>query len=63
MKLKPFATTGINYEPIHWLLVSHFQADGTAEYKYHAPSQYTNRKYHLQIIINQEGEFQHMTMC
>lgn len=62
MKLKPFATTGINYEPIRWVLVSHIQADGTDKYEYCAASQYTDRNYHLHATINQEGEFQHMTM-
>lgn len=62
MKLKPFAATGINYEPIHWVLVSHTQADGTDKYEYCAPSQYTDRKYHLHITVNQRGESQHLSI-
>lgn len=62
MKLKPFANTGINHEPINWELVSHVQADDADTYEYCAPSQYTDRKYHLNATVNQTGEFQHMTM-
>lgn len=62
MKLKPFVTIGINHEPINWKLVSNIQTDSADKYEYCAPSQYTDRKYHLCATINQEGEFQHITM-
>ncbi len=60
--MKPFMTLGIDYEPIHWVLISHIQEGDMHRYEYRASSIFEGYSYSLKVTNSPDRLAQHFTI-